>query len=369
MLVIVIAACWSFPVNFSYANQSITFSDLENNTKSVSSQAWSKSQIKNNTLSVGDINLIYGPNTKGGWDEGLEAIYNVSKLLSKFEHPKSTYIYLYNISDVAWADEKISILLNDSEEKHFKQNNGGAIAMSVCPKLCTSASQFTPYNPGQKVMDRKSIILIGTDLNITTKYGKKALFAHEYFHSLMRIAQHDPKNQLDMYGEWPPLWFTEGTASFMENVSQNANSYQDYIEYRKIHYDRSITKQLDKAFFDNFLNESNLKTGWQKWNHEGMYEVGMRVTEILVASGGIESLMNVYLHMGSGNTFLEAFNKVYGVQWIEAKLSLSEILFGKENTITEVAPILAIPAQSKIELPKKAVNKKKIIRNRSFRFL
>lgn len=368
MIVFIVSLCL-FPINSSHADQSISLLDFENNISNVSNQAWSKSQIKNKTLSVSNIKISYGPNSTGDWSEGLEAIHNVSKLFNKFEQPKSTYIYLYNISDIAWADENISALLNDSEEKHFKQNNGGVIAKSVCPKLCTSASQFTPYNPGQRVTDRKSIILIGTDVNIVTKYGKKALFAHEYFHSLMRIAQHDPKDQLDMYGEWPPLWFTEGTASFMENVSQNANSYENYIEYRKIHYDRDISKQLDKAFFDNFLNESNLKTSWQKWNHEGMYPVGMRVTEILVASGGIESLMNVYLHMGSGNTFLEAFNKVYGVQWVEAKLSLSKILLGKENTNTEVAPILAVPVQSKIELPKKAVNKKKIISNRSFRFL
>lgn len=364
----------SFPVNFSHANQNNTLSDLENNITSVSNQAWSKSQIKNNTLNVGSIKLIYGPNTKNDWNEGLEAIYNVSKLFDKFEQPKSTYIYFYNISDVAWADENISNLLNDSEERNFKQNNGGEIARSICPKLCTSASQFTPYNPGQKITDRKSIILMGTDVNIVNKYGKKALFAHEYFHSLMRIAQHEPKDQLDIYGEWPPLWFTEGTASFMENVSQNANSYEDYLEYRKIHYNRSISKELDKAFFDNFLDESNLKSGWQKWNHEGMYEVGMRLTEILVASGGLESIMNVYLYMGSGDTFLEAFNKVYGIQWIEAKVSLSKILINKyspikENILTEVTSIAVIPAQTKVELPRKVISKKKVVRDRSFRFL
>jgi hypothetical protein len=100
-----------FSVNFSYADQNITFSEFENNITDVSNQAWSKSQIKNNTLSIGAIKLIYGPNTKNDWNEGLEAIYNVSKLFSKFEQPKSTYIYLYNISDVAWADENISNLI------------------------------------------------------------------------------------------------------------------------------------------------------------------------------------------------------------------------------------------------------------------
>ena len=115
--------------------------------------------------------------------------------------------------------------------------------------------QFTPYDSSQKVGDRKSIILIGTDVNLKQKYSaKKALFSHEYFHSLQRIGLHDPKDQINVYTEWPPTWFSEGTASFMENVSQNNSSYENYLGYRKFHYDRHITRTLSKSFFDNFLN-------------------------------------------------------------------------------------------------------------------
>jgi hypothetical protein len=321
------------PTNFSHADDNArynNFLELENKIDSIPKDAWQNSQLKQGFTPVPNVSLIYGPNSKDDWSEGLESIANVSNLFSKYQQPKFTYIYFYNISDVDWADKKIEELLNDTEEKHFKQNNGGEIANSICPKLCTSAMQFTPYDSGQKVADRKSIILIGTDVNLKQKYSaKKALFSHEYFHSLQRISLHDPKDQINVYAEYPPTWFSEGTASFMENVSQNNNSYESYLGYRKFHYERHINRTLTKSFFDNFLNESNLNSDWQRFNHEGMYEVGMRVVEILVAAGGIESIMNVYIDMAKGNTFLQSFNNVYGIKWTDAKVVMSKILVSK----------------------------------------
>jgi succinate-acetate transporter protein len=60
-----------------------------------------------------------------------------------------------------------------------------------------------------------------------------------------------------------------------------------------------------------------------------MYEVGMRIVEILVAAGGIDSIMNVYLDMAKGNTFIQSFNNVYGIKWSEAKVVLSKVLVSK----------------------------------------
>ena len=191
--------------------------------------------------------------------------------------------------------------------------------------------QFTVNSPGQKAFNKKSIILIGTDVTLNQEYStEKKTFSHEYFHSLMRIAQYEPIAQLDAYGEWPPLWFIEGTASFIENVSQNSKSYEKYLDYRKFYYDRhpGHTK-WNKTFFDNFLNESILTTDWQNGNQDGMYEVGMRIVEILVAAGGIDSIMNVYLGIAKGNSFLESFNNVYGIKWSEAKIVLSKVLVNK----------------------------------------
>ena len=94
--------------------------------------------------------------------------------------------------------------------------------------------------------------------------------------------------------------------------------------------------ELSKSFFDNFLNESSPNSDWQRFNHEGMYEVGMRVVEILVAAGGIESLMNVYIDMAKGNTFLQSFNNVYGIKWTEAKVVMSRILVTKSEPKVDV---------------------------------
>jgi hypothetical protein len=198
--------------------------------------------------------------------------------------------------------------------------------------------QFTVNSQGQKAVDKKSIILIGTDLTLNQEYStEKKTFSHEYFHSLMRIAQYEPNAQLDVYGEWPPLWFIEGTASFIENVSQNNKSYEKYLDYRKFHYNRNTNSlRWNKSFFDNFLNESILTTDWQNGNQDGMYEVGMRIVEILVAAGGIDSIMNVYLDMAKGNTFLQSFNNVYGIKWTDARVVMSKILVSKSEPKVDV---------------------------------
>lgn len=326
-----IVFCSYFPANFSHANDNVQYNkflELGNNIDGIPKQAWQNSQLKQGFTSVSNVSLIYGPNAKDDWSKGLESIANVSNLFSKFQQPKTTYVYLYGLSDVDWAEKKLADLLDESEEKSFRQNHSGQLAKVICRSTCYSAMQFTVNSPGQKAFNKKSIILIGTDVTLNQEYStEKKTFSHEYFHSLMRIAQYEPIAQLDTYGEWPPLWFIEGTASFIENVSQNSKSYEKYLDYRKFHYNRNTNSLIwNKTFFDNFLNESILTTDWQNGNQDGMYEVGMRIVEILVAAEGIDSIMNVYLDIAKGNTFIQSFHNVYGIKWSEAKKVISKVL-------------------------------------------
>ena len=57
------------------------------------------------------------------------------------------------------------------------------------------------------------------------------------------------------------------------------------------------------------------------------FQSSLKFTPILIFF--LLSIMNVYLGIAKGNSFLESFNNVYGIKWSEAKIVLSKILVNK----------------------------------------
>ncbi len=301
-----------------------SFKDLEKNADGVSYAAWlkSKSAIEVGKSKLGKLEIFIGPNSGSINTSGSTSLQDLSRMFSRFAEPKENYVLIYGLKDIEWANKKVAELVTAEELRILQLNEGERLIESNCPRLCTNAKQQTAKQ------SMKSLILIGSDYFSLQhqigfeKFKDKSIWLHEYFHAIQRIPLLTSGRNLSRL-DWPPTWFSEGTASYVENGAQNFESYEDYLKMRRI---RSIGQAVDEAWFLDFLDEKHLGERWSSFGNIGIYEVGMRIVEILVSIKGPESLMEMYSEMAQGVGFLRAFENVYGVQWSEARPIMAKVL-------------------------------------------
>ena len=61
-------------------------------------------------------------------------------------------------------------------------------------------------------------------------------------------------------------------------------------------------------------------SGWDKWNgneyHQwAIYDVGALASEVMVSIGGPDKFLDLYKVTGSGKSFAQAFESIYGISW------------------------------------------------------
>ena len=118
-----------------------------------------------------------------------------------------------------------------------------------------------------------------------------------------------------------PRWLVEGSASFVEMASVYSNDFTKYLGAKG-----SLLTQLQyqKSFREEdlikFLDAPSLGTNWSSWDsypQQRVYDIGMLVSEIMVAVAGPESLLEQFKLVASGLSYKQAFEKVFSVSWEE----------------------------------------------------
>ena len=117
-----------------------------------------------------------------------------------------------------------------------------------------------------------------------------------------------------------PRWLIEGGATF---VGGAAVFYNDFAKYEFKRY-RETHKTLSSGnrsaeWIEKFL-DPDYTTGWNKWNgneyeHWDVYDVGSLASEVLVSIGGIDKFLDLLRVTGSGKSFAQAFESIYGISW------------------------------------------------------
>jgi hypothetical protein len=308
-----------------------SFENLYQNRKGVAFAAWTKTaEVMNKSdARVPPFKTFIGPNTKPWYTEVEKTMSLVSKAFPSAKLPSNVLTIFYNFSDISWAEEKLKTLITAQNYSELDRNEGGHLVDSNCQaqiKDCTGAKQVTaiegtnlgimligvPNNPGMEVAGGGTRGDPGTYENNTT--GQ--LLAHEYFHALQR-EELVGKNL--SRSDWPPRWFGEGSAYFMQNAIINSGDFKKFSNWRQIAVGDYIKqKGITAEFVADFMDIAHYSDDWSGFNGDWNYFLGARIVETLVSLKGPESILSFYKLMGEGKGFEYSFKNVYGVNYQDA---------------------------------------------------
>jgi hypothetical protein len=140
------------------------------------------------------------------------------------------------------------------------------------------------------------------------------LEAHEYFHTIQDLLL--ANGSLDAV----PRWFTEGSASWVQRATIYYSDFSKYEIERDLDHNESLSRnKRTAAWLEKFLDPDYTR-GWDKWNGNeydpwAIYDVGALATEVMVAVGGPNKFLDLFKVTGSGKSFAQAFESIYGISW------------------------------------------------------
>jgi hypothetical protein len=135
-----------------------------------------------------------------------------------------------------------------------------------------------------------------------------------------------------------PCWTSEGLAH-AAGLSAGTNNLNAYLEVRKLQASHPVlnvagghsstqieASKVDYDFIKKFYMESSPPTCFTLSSYSLGYSVGFLTTEALASIGGIESTLLLYSRTANGETFEDAFKKIYGISWANAQVILAKVI-------------------------------------------
>jgi hypothetical protein len=305
-----------------------SFSDLVSNRKGITQGAWTKvnQSIAKNASKIGTFDIHTGPNTKPYFNDNPKPAALVSKLFPTMKEPASNIVIRYMFKDLAWAEAKVKELLPTSEIERLNRDEGGRLLTSNCDssqKTCFGSKQLTTSNGVNLVLQGVPDKLYPNDLAGQDRFNAGMLEAHEYFHSLQRIPLQGIGIQQKDY---PPVWFVEGSAEWVQNAAINNRDFKKYKNYFDLDC-QATCKKLTKSDIAKILTEATNSSWPNQYEYWLNYALGSLLVESLVSITNPESILIMYNEMATKIGFAAAFKNVYGIEWSAAIPVLSEAIY------------------------------------------
>jgi hypothetical protein len=294
-----------------------SFSNLEQNAKSVAYWAWKKSsqQVSKSNPMAPNLVIHIGPNSVILNDKVKTSIELVSRLYPRAKAPKEVNFLYYGFKDVLWAQSLLDKLTN------YDPNGAGEAAHNCNSEFdCAGGSARTSQNGIAVVM-----VAVQIPLPSDSNHLSGTLEAHEYTHSL----QSTPSVGTSRSWGILPRWYIEGGATFAQAASIYYASYSDYLNERdQLTRDLSKGDWLTEKWLDEFISPTDSENWnvWEKYPKRRVYDIGSAVTEILTALKGPDATMELIDLVAEGSTFSEAFEKIYQTKWLEAVPIISKTI-------------------------------------------
>ena len=302
----------------------LTFSNISENVDAIALNVYGKFQrlMSTSYQSSIKVNTLIGPNTVPVNKNSASAYQIGSKIFQNFKQPDEVFAIYYTFADKEWAKNQVAMRAG----KYIADFQFGY----VCPNAlrCWDASasitldwqaiaHFGASDPGGAIH--------GAELN-----GEIQI--HEFTHSVSFFQLKPNKGN---YYNLTPDWFGEGHASVTGKLGAST-SFEDYsalrIEALRRNRPQSDIKDYRPEnilrFYESFSKYPEVSTIERFY----LYTLGWSTVEALVAIGGIDSPMNLYLETVKGLTFKQAFKKVYGIEWDTAAPILAEVVSKQYRT-------------------------------------
>jgi hypothetical protein len=266
-----------------------------------------------------------GPNVVINNPDPLVSLNLVSRLSANYEEPKKVVAIYAGEKDVDWGQKQIDEFCAERAcgyEVGGEAKKACNVPVSACngalavrnnrtnvPLIYLTASEWHKSNSG---------LLPGTTE------------AHEYFHTIQDLLL--AKVSLDVI----PRWFTEGSASWVARATVYSGDFSKYeIERSKENNETLSRNRRTAAWIEKFL-DPDYTTGWDKWNGNeydpwAIYDVGSLATEVMVAIGGPDKFLDLFKITGSGKSFAQAFESIYGVSWRDGAKIIANAIVAQQK--------------------------------------
>ncbi|CAB4816748.1 unannotated protein [freshwater metagenome] len=298
-----------------------SFDNLLANYKGIPAAAWRSTQanIAANTLPTPPLEVVLGPNTKMPYNKSVSerALRKVTGIFKNFAQPPRQTSVFNNFTDLIWAKEYLAKFTNP----FIVTNTYADQAVEHCPSEFLCRGAFGNYAEGTGLIINS--VSLPDDVYIIPFAVNGAVDIHEFTHTIQK-AQFLEMNKTRHWGH--PHWFSEGQPQ-VAGFTGASNTLAEYKEMR--------TKTMDApakglggyspADISRFYVLQSA-TGPEPATKELVYTIGYITVEALVALKGIDSTMNLVKAVASGDTFEQAFKKIYGIEWIEAEPILAEVV-------------------------------------------
>ena len=313
-----------------------TWQNAYANRDGIPYQAWSaiSKNIATSPSKLGEIEILVGPNTVPNFADIKLRMELVSKALPKAKNVSKARVFAFNYKDAAWADATFKRLYANESVAFLNRHKDAVTEICFKEREACFQQAFVDSNLG-------GVIFIGMteqgsreQLNqIYSEYSrayKGVVIGHEYLHTIQRVILGERWFQ-QAYN--PPSWFNEGMAVFMENAAANHASFDSFMQFRAVESaimypdcPYSFCVKIEKEQVQSFLSIYNYSSNWSTYPYPMRYQMSARMIEILVALKGPDSLTEVYEYMGTGKTFEQAFENIYGISYEAAKPIITSIM-------------------------------------------
>ncbi len=331
----------------------ISWEDLNENIAEVSCVAWEDGQkvLRENSglsKSTVELQIQVGPTTAISTDyssKALEESFNTAiQFWAGFDQlPFNAYFFSFD--DLNWVIDQY-IGHGATEEYAI------AAAQQKCPKKSTDsgvrekcgAAGMTTTTGNNPV----HISQFGVDKEDSDSYRayKKLQIIHEYTHGVQTSPWGHLSNPAYAKRSTSPCWLGEGNAVFT-GYAAGTTDYESYLDERSAKVNMEQFTDYSTSRILEYYNDNTIVTSYEEGeacrensDFNLAYSIGFLTVEALSAISGSTSSMYLYKYMGSGKTFEEAFEIIYGSSWEEAKPILASYVsstMGQINSLTLIA--------------------------------
>jgi hypothetical protein len=298
-----------------------SFENLLANYEGIPEAAWKSTQknIASSTLPVPPLEIVVGPNTKLPYDKIISetALKKATAIFKDFPQPPKQTSMFYNYQDLNWATEYLSGFENPFETSDTYADQ----AIEHCPDEYFCRGAFGNYAIGTGLITNSVATPDSQWIDYFELSGAQDI--HEFTHTIQK-AQFLTANKKTHWGY--PHWFSEGQPQVAAFTGAN-DTIDEYLEMRLKVMD-SPANGLGGYQPEDISRFYKLQGGksMDPETKNLVYTIGYITVEALTALKGIDSTMNLVKTVAEGDSFEQAFKKIYEVEWSQAEPILAQVV-------------------------------------------